>query len=165
MCRFFDKADFEYIEMDTDSAYIAITAGSLDELVKPEMRGVYDAEKHHWFPRPDHYQHDKRTPGLFKVEWEGDGVVALNSKCYYCFGGEHGNKFSCKGVNKKTNPITKEMYLDVLQTKCTQTVTNRGFRLHGLHIYTYRQLKNGLTYLYVKRRVLADRVSTEPLDL
>ena len=30
--------------------------------------------------------YDKRTPGLFKVEWEGLGIVSLCSKTYYCFG-------------------------------------------------------------------------------
>ncbi|XP_070567231.1 uncharacterized protein [Ptychodera flava] len=165
MCRFFERSDFQYVEMDTDSAYIAIAANSLEGMVKPEMRELYEAERHHWFPRSDHYQYDKRTPGLFKIEWEGDGIVALNSKCYYCFGGDKGDKFSCKGVNKKTNPITKELYLDVLHSKCDQSVTNRGFRLHGLHMYTYQQLKCGFSYLYIKRKVLADGVSTEPLQL
>ena len=60
---------------------------------------------------------DKRTPGLFKVEWEGDGIIiiiiiiiiSLCSKTYYCF--EDGkDKFSCKGVNKKNNVINKDKY-------------------------------------------------------
>lgn len=36
--------------MDTDSAYIAIAADQLDDLVTPELREAYQKEKHHWFP-------------------------------------------------------------------------------------------------------------------
>ncbi|KAJ8040444.1 Bcl-2-related protein A1 [Holothuria leucospilota] len=83
--------DFEYCEMDTDSAYLAISGDSLDDVIKPDMRATFELEKHLSFPRTytiEHKQYDKRTPGLFKMEWEGNGVVALNSKCYYCFGSE-----------------------------------------------------------------------------
>ena len=57
----------------------------------------------------------KRTPGLFKEEWAGAGIIGLSGKTYYCFGAY--DKFSCKGVNKKTNDINKEIYLNVLLTK------------------------------------------------
>jgi hypothetical protein len=43
---------------------------------------------------------DKRTAGLFKVEYERDGIIALASKMYYCFGGGK-DKFSTKGINQK----------------------------------------------------------------
>ena len=33
---FVDRCDFEYIEMDTDNAYLAITAPSLEQVIKPE---------------------------------------------------------------------------------------------------------------------------------
>jgi hypothetical protein len=56
-----------------------------------------------------HAAYDKRTPGLFKTEFTGDGMIALCSKTYYCFGKE--DKFSCKGINKRTNQITKEKYM------------------------------------------------------
>jgi hypothetical protein len=39
----------------------------------------------------------------------------LCSKSYFCFGAE--DKFSCKGVNRKTNDIHKGTYMDVLLTK------------------------------------------------
>jgi hypothetical protein len=43
-------------------------------------------EKKNWFPRddtPEHAAYDKRTPGLFKTEFTGDGMIALCSKTYY----------------------------------------------------------------------------------
>ena len=34
---FVDRADFEYCEMDTDSAYMAISGSNLKDIIKPEM--------------------------------------------------------------------------------------------------------------------------------
>jgi hypothetical protein len=67
-----------------------------------------------WFPStdtPEHVAYDKKTSRLFKEEYSGDGIIALCSKTFYCFGEE--DKFSCKGINKRTNQITKEKYMDV----------------------------------------------------
>ena len=60
--------------MDTDSAYLAISAESIDDIIKPEIQDEYESDKCDWFPRTDraeHAKYDKRIPGLFKVEWEG----------------------------------------------------------------------------------------------
>ena len=76
---------------------------------------------------PEHAAYDKRTPGLFKEEYRGDGIVALCSKTYYCFGKE--DTFSCKGINKRLNDIHKDKYMDVLLTKQSGSGTNRGFRV------------------------------------
>jgi hypothetical protein len=154
--------------MDTDSAYMALSADSLEEVIKSELKQRYQSEKHNWFPRsdtPEHAAYDKRTPGLFKKEYRGDGIVALCSKTYYCFGVE--DKFSCKGVNKKTNDINKGTYtyMDVLLSKKSGSGTNRGFRVVENKMYTYLQERAGFSYFYPKRKVLADGVSTAPLDI
>ena len=109
MDKYLDRSDFQYCEMDTDSAYIAIAGQSVESLVKPELRGEFEADKANWFPRtdtPEHKAYDKGTPGLFKEEWSGAGIIGLSSKTYYCFGTY--DKFSCKWVNKKTNDINNE---------------------------------------------------------
>lgn len=39
----------------------------------------------HWFPRTcceEHKNYDRRTPGLFKIEFEGDEIIGLCSKTY-----------------------------------------------------------------------------------
>ena len=39
----------------------------------------------HWFPRTccsEHARFDKRTVGLFKLEWQGDCLISLCSKTY-----------------------------------------------------------------------------------
>lgn len=76
--------------------------------MKPELREEFERDINNWFPRtdtPEHKAHDKRTPRLFKVEWDGQGIIGLCSKAYYCFGAT--DKLSCKGVNKNCNEITR----------------------------------------------------------
>ena len=125
--------------MDTDSTYMGLSADSLEEVIKLELKQRYQSEKHNWFPRydtPEHAAYDKRTSGLFKKEYRGDGIVALCSKTY-CFGVE--DKFSCKGINKRLSDINKSTYMDVLLTKKSGIGTNRGFRSVDNTVCTYLQ--------------------------
>ena len=164
---YLDRRDYQYLEMDTDSAYMALAGDSLEELVKEDKREAFAANKHLWFPRTDTPQnaaHDKSKPGLFKVEWSDDGSVGLNSKTYCCWG-EDGGKSSCKGISKKLNNPQKETYLEVLKTQRSQGGENRGFRVLGNRVYTYAQHRTGFSYFYTKRQVLSDGVSTAPLDI
>ena len=166
LLKFIDPSDFQLCEMDTDSAYMAISAQRLEDIIKPHLRDQFQREKSSWFPRDDtpaHRAFDKRTPSLFKVEWEGDGIVALCSKTYYCFGDQ--DKASCKGINKRTNNISKRRYLDTLQTQQAGQGVNRGFRMREDGMHTYRKVKTAFTYLYPKRKVSADGVTTTYLDL
>jgi hypothetical protein len=48
---FVDHRDFQYCAIDTDSAYIALSAVTLEEVIKPDLRQVYDIQKKNWFPR------------------------------------------------------------------------------------------------------------------
>ena len=108
---YIERPLYQYCEMDTDSAYIALASNSLDDLVFVEKRTNYFQHHSKWLPaesRADHNAdyvrcqlanrlwntsapcwlarkaYDKRTPGLFKVEWHGRGFVGLCSKTYYC---------------------------------------------------------------------------------
>ncbi|XP_072172959.1 uncharacterized protein [Diadema setosum] len=163
---FMDRSDFEYVQMDTDSAYFALTGSSIENLVRPELRQQFEVEKHHWLPRTDteeHKRYDKRTPGLFKLEWEGQGIVALCSKTWYGFGSK--DKFSCKGANKRNNNITFEKYKRVLQDRTTDSAINRGFRVKDNHILTYKQERSVFTFFYPKRKVAEDGINTTYLDI
>lgn len=116
---YLDRPDFQYLEMDTDSAYMSLAGDSMEDLVKPEKKEEFTATKHQWFPcnyTPENAAHDKHKPGLFKVEWSGDGFVGLNSKTYCCCRTES-NKASWKGISKKLNNPQKEVYLNMLQTQ------------------------------------------------
>ena len=98
------------MDPDTDSAYMALSGESLESLVKPELREAFEANhlRAHWFLQTDTVEHrayDKRTPGLFKEEWQGNGIIGLCSKTYYFFGAK--DKFRCKGVSKGLYTIDK----------------------------------------------------------
>jgi hypothetical protein len=165
--RYLPRESFQYCCMDTDSAYLALS-GEFTDLIKPDMRQEFQERQHEWFPRTDteaHRMYDKREPGLFKEEWHGDGIIALCSKTYYCFG-PRGDKYSCKGLNKRQEtPLSASRYLDVLKHQTAGAGTNRGFRLKGNDMVTYRQKKEALSYMYIKRVVADDGVTTTPLTL
>ena len=106
----------------------------------------------------------KRTPGLFKMEWQGKGMIAPCSKTYYGFGHD-GDKVSAKGIVKHQNDLNPEKYLNVLKNRMAARADNYGFRVQGNQMYSYSQRRDALTYFYVKRKVGADNVSTLPLDI
>ena len=166
LMRFIHPSTFELCEMDTDSAYLAISQNNLEEVIREDKRVEFQKEKNMWFPRNNTLEnaaYDKRTPGLFKVEWKGEGIISLCSKTYYCFGDQH--KISCKGLNKYTNDITKEKYMTVLTSQNPSSGVNRGFRMKGGDMFTYQQEKIAFSYLYPKRKVSNDGRSTTYLDL
>ena len=114
-------------------AYIAISGENVKSLVKPEVRERFEQEEHILFSPTDteeHRRHDKRTPGLFKVEWEGGGIITLCSKTWYGWKNSPGtkDKFSCKSVNKRNNDITREKCERVLTKGAAVAAKNRGFR-------------------------------------
>ena len=41
MDKYIDRSNFEYYELDTDSAYMAISGSSLEQVLKPEMKDRY----------------------------------------------------------------------------------------------------------------------------
>lgn len=74
-------------------------------------------------------------------------------------------KFSCKGISKKKIKAPLTTFRNVLKTQKSPSSLNIGFKLHNNEICTYRQVRNGFTYFYCKRRVLSDGISTGPLDV
>ena len=104
MDHYLSHDDFEYVEMDTDSAYLGIAGQNVGELIKEELREKFEKDKANWFVTPSAPQ-GKHTPGLFKVEFKGDKIIGLCSKSYCTehFASESNPgevKFSMKGVNK-----------------------------------------------------------------
>ena len=108
---------------------------------------------------------DKRTPGLFKLEYKGDGIVALCSKTYCCFGKDAQTKTSAKGISKRLNVLTKNKYLQVLNTRKSGSGINKGFRTDGRSMFTCTQQRDALSYFYIKRKVKENGSSTEPIDI
>ena len=154
--------------MDTDSAYMALT-DRFEKLIKPELREEFERTKNDWFPRTvtsENHAYDKRKPGLFKLEYEGDGMIALCSKIYYTWGGKE-NKFSSKGMQKERNieVTNREAYKRCLFNKTTISCSNKDFRYINKQMRTYVQEKIGLTPIYVKGAVMDDGVHIHPLNI
>ena len=156
--KYIDRSDYQYMYMDTDSAYMALT-DSFEKLIKPELQNEFELERNKWFPRTDTTEnkaYDKRKPGLFKEEYNGDGMVALCSKTYYCWGSK--DKFSSKGAQQTRNIeiLNKENYKSCLDNSKTVSCQNSGFRFIGKAMTTYTQDKIGLNPIYVKGVVMND---------
>lgn len=180
--QFVDRTDFEFMEMDTDSAYFAISESSLSDVIKPHLKDKYFrtinencTDNHNvdsvvWFPRKccmKHATYDKRTPGLFKLEFDGDSMIGLCSKTYAIVKSDEGKeevKFSSKGISKRSIQNPMETYKKVLDTRNGEGL-NRGFLLKDNKIFSYNQTRNGITYFYCKRKVLEDGVHTSTLNI
>ena len=192
---YFRPGSFQLCEMDTDSLYFALTAPSLGQAATPEKRAELGRVWNEWLVgEACDVHHDryidtklsgqawklgkdscpacldtqtrlKRRPGLFKIEWRGNGIIALCSKTYYCFGEDKGDKSATKGLDKRQNQLSKDRFLNVLRTGTSGGGTNTTFRTDGVSVYTYKQQRNSLSYFYIKRKVLDDGVSTVPLSV
>ena len=163
--KFCGRRDFELIQMDTDSFYMALSAEDFDDIIKPEMKELYKEEKKKWLVTDEY---SKRVPGLFKPEFKGKRMIALTSKCYYAdneTGGGAGakpgsvKKFSCR---RRQNEMSWERYKNAL-FGALDKVANIGFRKKENHIVTYEQSKLGLSAYYDKRIVHEDGIHTSYL--
>ena len=171
--KYFSRQDFELCYMDTDSFYLAMSGDSLDEIVRPEMRQTYEADKKNWLATD---KFSERTPGLFKPEFVGTRGVRLTAKCYLVQNEVNEDKYSCKGVSKNHNVLHFQRYKDVLDVflktrrdselegKDIDKAKNVGLRVFDQGIVTYEQNKLGLSTYYDKRYVLADGILTKQLD-
>lgn len=186
--KYFDRKDFQYVTMDTDSAYIAFS-GNFEDVVRPELRREFFESYEDWFPPPfcpshksdfvnakmersawqmsencckEVFTYHRRTPGLFKLEYQGTGIVALNSKTYVCFSPDN-QKMSCKGISKHQNNYDASHFLGVLFSRNPVMGTNHGFRLKSNMMCSYSQEKSGISFFYAKRKVDIDGVTTSPL--
>ena len=103
----------------------------------------------------------------FKVETMKDKMVSLCSKMYYASDeSENDIKFSCKGIRKAGNDMCYTKLEDVLLKPREQhPVLNKGFKCVLGYMKSYEQVKKGLSYVYHKRIVQADGITTKPLNI
>ncbi|KAG3068411.1 hypothetical protein PI125_g23420 [Phytophthora idaei] len=174
---YFDRSDFQYQKMDTDSAYIAFSLENpFQDCIKSELRDHFNQHKYDWFPRDYNKEvaiFDRHTPGLFKDEWSGDDMVSLPYKNYICYLPDESYKVkvSAKGVQqgrgRKEDVLNPDGFGTVVRDRITLQGTNKGFRLskESKSTITYTQTKSALSYFYDKRQVLSDGISTIPLNI
>ena len=165
--RFFDREDYEYCYMDTDSAYIAVSDLNIDNIVKPEMKETLKLEKSKWLVTD---KYSERSPWLFKPEFIGVRGIFLTNKCCIVQNAEGKTKNSAKGVQQdmifQTYKEELELYKSLKSSEkldYISKVTNTGFRKHNHGVIAYRQEKLGLSAYYDKRYVLEDGIHTKPL--
>ena len=161
------------IECDTDSLYFALARDSLDECVRPEMKDSWEKSRDSMLCsqserlRPDgmtEKQWAKREPGLFKLEFKGNGMIALNSKVYYAWADDY-FKRSAKGMQERNVNLVERNFKEALFQQRPHYVQNSGFVMDGTRTLTYTQIKRGLSYLYCKRIVLEDGITTTHLNI
>ena len=174
-----DKNLYCLMECDTDSLYISIARSTIDECVLPNKLEGWLEKKYNYFASDSDElmtfngqeitkkQYEKRSPGKYKLEFCGDGMICLNSKVYHIWGRKDGKevfKTSSKGIQKRNELIRKD-FLHVLLERRDHMIQNAGFIRDGLRTYTYTQEKKGLNYFYCKRIVEDDGINTLPLKI
>ncbi|KAK3085829.1 hypothetical protein FSP39_009262 [Pinctada imbricata] len=165
MDKYVDRSDFSYCEMDTDSAYMAIAGEDLSSIIKPDMKYRFELGIHgfchmtdvqadsdfHWFPREccsTHAKYDKRTPGLFKLEFEGYEMVSLCSKTYLV---SQNRPVSKSALQSAQNLVRKARKLK------TRDFASRAARRRG-HPGTVREYKfscKGISKKFVQSPLLS----------
>ncbi|MES9906421.1 MAG: hypothetical protein ABW168_27535 [Sedimenticola sp.] len=184
LLKYVDRADFELLEMDTDSLYMAMSSTELIDIVRPSLRQRFEASlMSHcsddyrpevgvddvWLPRQccgKHEKFDSRCLGLMKLEFSsGTEMISLCSKSYVAKSDITGEvKYSSKGINRQfVDP--SDYFRRVMQDETPSTAVNRGITSYDNRMMTYKQSKRDFTYVYCKRRVCSDGVHTEPLDI
>ena len=96
----FSRQDFELCYMDTALFYLAMIGDPLDEIVRPEMKQTYEADKKNWLATD---KFSKRTPAWLTAKCYLNQNEALNK-----------NKYSCKGVSQEHNGLHFQRYKNVL---------------------------------------------------
>ena len=186
LATYLDRNLYTLMEMDTDSIYLALARDSIDECVKSGLEEEWNVKKLEWFSSEDtqelvefrgehitRKQHDKRTPGKFKEEYHGDGMLCANSKTYIGWSRHDERpdvifdiKLSSKGSQQKRNFLTPEDFKNTILQQEPTYVENAGFiRNSDGVINTYTQQKKGISCTYFKRKVLPDFVTTTHLDI
>ena len=181
---YIDRKDFELTHMDTDSLYLSIAGSSLREVIKSSKLQEFDqaifnrcydvdsegkpfrASNVNWFPRQcceKHMKYDKRERGLFKLEAKGTEIIAIAPKTYHLSRENHPDCVKAKGIKKSGLVDPKTLYENALMHRQTGSAENLGFISIRNCIMTYKQIRRGFNFFYVKRTVLENGIDTIPI--
>ncbi|KAA6398031.1 MAG: hypothetical protein EZS28_006441 [Streblomastix strix] len=152
-----------FCEGDTDSAYWAI-CGNTNEDFTQQFNAVikdidfYNDNAKYFFPTIKGNVYDEKKILGLAIERQGPSMIALAPKNYMIFKNYcDDSKIKLKGVNQKTNKITKEQIVDCVYegkiTKCTNMrLGQKNHKMSQLSIE-----KNGITGIHTKMVVLSDQ--------
>ena len=82
--RYVERPLYQYCEMDTDSAYIALAGDSIDDLVAPEHREHYFRNRSQWLPAEccDNHKDDYVHTRLAGRTWTATEPCCIARKAY-----------------------------------------------------------------------------------
>ncbi|KAA6385020.1 MAG: hypothetical protein EZS28_019452 [Streblomastix strix] len=152
-----------FIEGDTDSVYWAISDNPNEDFTLQfnaviNDREFYNDNAKYYFPMVRGDVHDEKKILGLAIERQGISMVALAPKNYmietnYCAN----SKIKLKGVNQKTNKITKAQIIDCINegkiTKCTNV--RLGQKNHQMSQLSIK--KNRITGTHTKMLVLENQ--------
>ncbi|KAA6386439.1 MAG: hypothetical protein EZS28_018032 [Streblomastix strix] len=152
-----------FIEGDTDSAYWCISGNPNEDFTQQfnaviNDREFYNDNAKYYFPSIRGDVHDEKKILGLAIERQGVAMVALAPKNYMIETNYNGNsKIKLKGVNQKTNKITKAQIVDCINegkiTKCTNM--RLGQKTHQMSQLSIE--KNGITGIHDKMIVLENQ--------
>ena len=158
---FISRKHFQLIEMDTDALYLSISGVNIRDVIKPGKKGEYEellynnctdvvieGDDKHYMPREcceAHKKGDCLVLGLFKEEWSGQEMVALNSKCY------------CGATPYFVNEYPKKTYSHMIYRK----LVNKARGLKSRRMYKQRGILRDKRVRYLKYRI---KISTKGLS-
>ena len=181
LIKYLNRDMFQLLFVDTDSAYIALSTSTVEEAIKPNMKGKYYSQlkencgREDATPENGYYLlrecckvcnlKDKYTPGKIKIETQGTDAIALSSKCYIVLNNDKISKLASKGVNSRLiqDPVSK--YKRALEDKTVEKSVNFGFRHLNNEMLTYKQNKDAFSYIYHKRRDSLCHTATTSLNI
>ncbi|KAA6361343.1 MAG: hypothetical protein EZS28_043130, partial [Streblomastix strix] len=158
-----DMNRIHFCEGDTDSAYWSISGNANEDFTQQfnaviNDRDFYNDNAKYFFPTIRGSVYDEKKILGLAIERQGVAMYALAPKNYmietnYCAN----SKIKLKGVNQKTNKITKEQIVDCIEEgKITKCVNLRlGKKNHKMSQLSIE--KNGLTGIHTKAIVLSDQ--------
>ena len=125
-CRYVERPLYQYCEMDTDSAYIALAGDSIDNLVTSENREHYFRHRSEWLPAEccDKHEDDYVQTRLAGRSWTATESCCLARKAF----DKHPACSKLSGVETgllgcARKPTTVSVQLTSAQLKASANVT------------------------------------------
>ena len=169
---------YQLLETDTDSIYIALQDDNFEDNVLYLRK--YDRIKDDYLVS-ENAPFGVRQPNRYKLEYKGHMMVSLCSKSYCVYNETtRSSKYSCKGIQKANfqrlheeqgeegevlSQTISHLYDRALSGDTAPRAINRGLKRYRGQMILHEQDKVLFNSVYVKRQVLADGVSTIPLEL
>ena len=176
-----DVANFEELEMDTDSHYLELYAKHLFEWIRLLVKKEWDSLRN-WDCRADvsansttffsrtcctkHWKDNKQKPGCFTEEFRCTGKTCLWSKTHCCYNSlaKKKHKLSNKLLNKRMLADGGDICLSrsgkLLENIFNVTHTIRSFHLLQHAVATFDQNNKKLSYFSSKRKIQPDGIHT-----